>query len=267
MRDESDALVVCGDFNINMRIPETDNSGGDGDDDDHAGASTNANTNANTKNSKKKGSEESTIRRAGNDRFVFEGVIPHGTRPHEFAPLVFETGFKLEPSLSTAGGGAAGAGAVQVSTESRGRGECRDSNELSARFVWRRGDGTPVTLVDAYDGVSTRAREKDEEEGKEEELGDREMADGSADSGNDKKKKKKRVNKEGALLGSSHNAQRVETIDFLFLDRAHWPNGPQARSSLRTTHPDGTPDEANPSDHIPLIVALPLATCVEPSLG
>jgi len=54
--------------------------------------------------------------------------------------------------------------------------------------------------------------------------------------------------------GSSHNAARVETIDYVWVDTAHFEV--LGQSSLATTMPDGMPDSDNPSDHIPLLVRL-----------
>jgi len=56
------------------------------------------------------------------------------------------------------------------------------------------------------------------------------------------------------IYGSSHNAARVETIDYVWVDTSHLEV--LGRSSLVTTMPDGMPDSDNPSDHIPLLVRL-----------
>ena len=56
------------------------------------------------------------------------------------------------------------------------------------------------------------------------------------------------------VYGSSHNASRIETIDYVWADADHFEVA--GRSSLGTPMPDGTPDPDNPSDHIPLVVHL-----------
>jgi len=59
---------------------------------------------------------------------------------------------------------------------------------------------------------------------------------------------------EGRVQGSSHNAVRIETIDYIWhSEQLKVLN----RSSLVTTE-DGIPDEENPSDHIPLFVTFSL---------
>ena len=62
------------------------------------------------------------------------------------------------------------------------------------------------------------------------------------------------ADEEGRVLGSSHNAARIETIDIIWhSDQLKVLN----RSSLVTTE-GGNPDNENPSDHIPLVVTFQL---------
>jgi len=93
-----------------------------------------------------------------------------------------------------------------------------DGTGQAAHFDWSRADGSRLLLADAYSGQSTHE-----------------------------------IDAKGHCLGSSHNAVRIETIDFCWFDSSHLQN--TARSSLRAPMPDGTPSTAHPSDHIPLVLA------------
>ncbi len=102
--------------------------------------------------------------------------------------------------------------------------DCSGGGNL--KLCWTATDGTIRVLFDAFDGINCL-----------------ESGPGpGADAGQD------------FLYGSSHNAARVETIDYIWVDEEHFDV--VGRSSLVTPMPDGTPDIDNPSDHIPLVVRL-----------
>eukprot|EP00614_Pseudopedinella_elastica_P030862 CAMPEP_0172623460 /NCGR_PEP_ID=MMETSP1068-20121228/128940_1 /TAXON_ID=35684 /ORGANISM="Pseudopedinella elastica, Strain CCMP716" /LENGTH=610 /DNA_ID=CAMNT_0013432031 /DNA_START=30 /DNA_END=1862 /DNA_ORIENTATION=+ len=88
--------------------------------------------------------------------------------------------------------------------------------DVASALVWERA-GAPLVLRDAYEGLNRR-----------------------------------QVDDQDVVLGTSHNAARVETIDFIWYDQ-DWLS-PVSRSPLAAPWPDPTPDRANPSDHIPVLV-------------
>lgn len=56
------------------------------------------------------------------------------------------------------------------------------------------------------------------------------------------------------MIGTTHNSDRLETIDYVFYDEDLLEV--VARSPLLAPFPDPVPDYENPSDHIPLVVRL-----------
>jgi len=157
---------------------------------------------------------------ASTERFVLRGTVPHGELPAAFAPLRFDTGYREDGGL--------------------GEGEATWSGG-AASLAWGRRDGSALELRDAYEGVNRGAF--DPGPGSSGEGG---CCGGGVD----------RSGATGAARGSSHNSARVETIDFLWYDAVSL--APVARSPLACPWPDGSPDTANPSDHIPLAVAFEL---------
>jgi len=91
--------------------------------------------------------------------------------------------------------------------------EDRETMEL----CWQRTDDSDIILHDAYAGINWHT---------EDEMGN--------------------------TLGTSHNASRIETIDYVWYDSESL--SVVAKSPITAVMPDGTPDEQNPSDHIPLVV-------------
>jgi len=92
-----------------------------------------------------------------------------------------------------------------------------DAGEM--RFCWKRIDGSPLILRDCHSVLNAQESDAD-----------------------------------GKVLGTSHNAARVETIDYVWYDEQHFTV--EKASPLIAPWPNGTPDAHNPSDHIPILASL-----------
>lgn len=105
--------------------------------------------------------------------------------------------------------------------------------ETGSRFLWFRRRGADEGCIDEpTDGVATRLSLRDV-------YGDLNRLE---------------RDDRGRVLGTSHNADRLETIDYIFFDEDHMEL--VARSPMLAPSPDAAPDEENPSDHIPLLARL-----------
>jgi hypothetical protein len=249
-RDTGDAVLLCGDFNVNVRLNQQETE------EKNAHTSTSVSTSASISACSAPaaapaagtGAPASSRAKAGSgsandERFVLRGIVPHGTQPLAFAPLAFDTGYHDDDAE---GGGEGG-------EETGGRGE-------AARFAWSRGDGSDLVLRDAYEGAN-----REPFEGAIIRAAKTAAAAAAVTAGVTPSASMTTATLAlpdtaavgtAAARGSSHNASRVETIDFVWFDESRLQA--VARSPLACPWPDGGPDAANPSDHIPLAVAFRL---------
>ena len=134
----------------------------------------------------------------------------------------FDTGFRRDgPAAEDEGG----KDSASCSVDSCGKAASQEPPPpppppAEKRIEWEKGDGTTLTLLDAYEGDNERTHDE-----------------------------------QGRLVGSSRNAERIEFIDYMFYEKGAFT---VRRKSDMTLEKGCIPDENNPSDHLPLIVEFDL---------
>lgn len=146
-----------------------------------------------------------------NEKFVFEGLIPR--QIDDLKNKVKNQVLKFDTGYTCHDISSSSS----TSTSSSLSKAIENTHTSQAMLSWQCRDDVSIDLYDAYEHVNTLDQDPFT----------------------------------GATYGSSHNAVRIDTIDYIWYEKRKLQL--KARSPLVTTMPDGTPDRANPSDHIPLI--------------